>query len=446
MAFTKIKSDELKVGMFIDLNLSWFDHPFASSKFKIVDADTLAKVRLLKKLGGLEWDPEQSDVLETLPIDAPPIESGSQGEAPAEPSAEEQLQQEQRKALKQARSHINQAEKKVAMIGSRVRDLMPNLVSGNEAALAAATSIAGEVTDELSRDPDAVMQLINVPTGNEYFFTGHAINVTALSVMLAKAAGLDAAMVRDIGAGAFLHDIGVTRLPKQLSLKTSPLNGPEAGLYREHVKKGMAVVDGIAKIPDVVRNIIRFHHEHCDGSGYPFKLKESNIPLEAKIVAIANRYDNLCNPRNHGKPLPPSVAVKQMFSKERAWYSSKLLDLFIRSLGVYPPGSLVELSDGRTAIVVKANPDSPLKPAVIVYDPLVERATAVPIDLNAQSSIAIVKSYLLADVPKAISGYLVMSSQTSYFLMSSDETYAIAEGVKIQNSFDPGAGSACLVN
>lgn len=320
---------------------------------------------------------------------------------------------------------------------------MPNLSSGNEAALQSAAAIANEVTDELTRDPSAAMQLINVPTGNDYFFSGHAINVTALSVMLANAAGLDQQMVHDIGAGAFLHDVGITRLPKQLTLKPSPLNGPELGLYREHIKKGVAIVEGASELPEAVLNVVRYHHEHCDGSGYPLGLKEASIPIEAKIVAIANRYDNLCNPRNHGTPIAPSRAIKQMFSKERNWYSPKLLDLFIRALGVYPPGSLVELSDGRTAIVVRANPSSPLSPSVIVYDPLVERSAAVPMDLAVAKDLTITKNYLLSEVPKAVSGYLVMSSQTSYFLMSSSE-HAMAEGVKIQSAMDLSAGA--LVN
>ena len=431
MALQFIDKADLKEGMYVHLNLSWFEHPFASAKFKITDAGMLAKVKALRKLRNAEWDPERSDVRETMAEDVVEL---SREDIDAMEAAEV-AKVAARNQLKASRSRLNLAEKKVSELSQRVRDLMPNLISANEVALSAASTIANEVTEELTRDPNAVMQLINVPTGNDYFFSGHAINVTALSVMLARATDMDNEWVRDIGVGAFLHDLGIMRLPKQLSLKPNELSGPEQALYHEHVRKGAQMVEGTENASLIAINIIRYHHERCDGTGYPYQLVAADIPVEAKVVAIANRYDNLCNPRNGGTPLSPSAAVKQMFGKERAWFAPNLLDRFIRALGVYPPGSLVALSDDRTALVVEANPNAPLRPSVVVYDPTVERTQAVPIDLNEHHELTIARSFLLDELPKAITGYLVLSSQTSYFLTASVEEEILQAGMIVSQGF-----------
>lgn len=115
------------------------------------------------------------------------------------------------------------------------------------------------------------------------------------------------------------------------------------------------------------------------------------IPLPARIVAIANRYDNLCNPTHGRKALNPSAALKVIFAKERHLYDTNLIDRFVKCLGIYPPGTFVLLNNDQVGVVSRSNPRSPLKPQVVVYDPFIERRKAIPVNLHLRPELKIVK-------------------------------------------------------
>ncbi|WP_170272596.1 HD-GYP domain-containing protein [Litorivicinus lipolyticus] len=426
MSLPKIAKGELKVGMYVDLGLSWFDHPFASARFKITDAATLAQIQALRKLSTVTWDPDKSDLdkaAESGPADDVQEAAAVISNADADADA--------RDALKSQRSALNKTESKVRLLNQRVRNLMGNLTSGSEIAIAAAGDIAGEVTDDLVSDPNAVMQLINLSAGDDSSFGRHAINVTAMSVMLARAAELDDAQVHSIGLGAFLHDIGTTRLPKSLTLKKSELNAPESRLYQEHCRIGLEIMGDNAAA--IVRQIIACHHERCDGKGSPRGLGADKIPVAAKIVALANRYDHLCNPSHGRAPLAPSDAIKYLFAKERAHFDKRLLDLFVKCLGVYPPGTLVGLNNDQIGIVVQSNPAAPLKPLVVVYDPVVKRTDAVPLDLSAHGALSVERSYVVDQLPDVISSYLALSARTHYYLVSAVDSEILAAGERLRD-------------
>lgn len=439
MPFKSIAKGDLKVGMYVELNLSWFDHPFPSSKFLIKDQATLKTILGLKKLGdGLQWDPERSRIQLESESDPDPTPKPMPLLTPVEQTALD----EGRAQMQQARRQINQAERKVAELGGRVRNLMPNLTSASEVALEAAADIAAEVCSDLVSDPNAVMQLINVSTGDDSYFARHAINVTALSVMLARASNFDEEFIEGLGVGAFLHDIGVTRLPASVYKKKIKLSLPEQRLYDEHAKLGAKMTSD--HLPRVGLDVVKFHHARWDGSGLPAGLKGEDIPLAAQIVAIANRYDNLCNPRSGQGALSPSAAVKFMFSKERAHYNPRLLDSFIRCLGVYPPGTMVALSDDQTGVVVTSNPDAPLSPRVVVYDPMVERRDAVPLDLTQPDMPTITGSYRLDQLPDVVGAYLALSAKINYYLVSAvdKEIMTAGEQLKKQLGIEPDSAKA----
>lgn len=421
MSLKSIAKTDLTVGMYIELNLSWFDHPFASSRFLIRDAATLNAVQRLKTLGdSLQWDPEKSQ-LERASLPVP--EARPQ---PALTPAQVEQRQTEQEVLRAARSSVNAAERKVLEFGHRLRQLMPNLTSGAALAFDAAADIAQEVSRDLASDPDAVMQLINVNTGDHGYFERHAINVTALSVMLARAAQLPEDQIVEVGLGAFLHDIGVARLPGHVVHKKGPLSLPEERLYQEHVAHGTRIAG--EGLPGNALDVIAYHHAHWDGTGQPAGLSGEQIPTSAQVVAIANRYDNLCNPRSGIQGMAPTDAIKQIFRKERQRFNPRLIDLFIRCLGIYPPGTMVGLSDDRTAVVVASNPEAPLKPTVVVYDPMIERNQASPLCLDASGQPSITHSYAMCDLPDAVGAYLALSSRMHYYLAASVDQEVINAG------------------
>ena len=130
--------------------------------------------------------------------------------------------------------------------------------------------------------------------------------------------------------------------------------------------------------------------------------------------------------------MAPSEAVKFMFSKERAHYSPRLLDNFIRCLGIYPPGTMIGLSNDQTGVVVASNPSSPLAPRVVVYDPMVDRTDAVPLDLTLPDMPTITKSYRLEQLPDVVGAYLALSARINYYLVSSVDAEIMSAGQQLK--------------
>ena len=137
--------------------------------------------------------------------------------------------------------------------------------------------------------------------------------------------------------------------------------------------------------------------------------------------------------------LAPSDAIKFLFSKERAHFDKRLLDLFVKCLGIYPPGTLVGLSNDQIGIVVQSNPQAPLKPQVVVYDPVVKRTDAVPIDLSARDDVSIERSYVVDQLPDVISSYLALSARTHYYLVSAVDTEILAAGERLRDQAGKGS-------
>jgi hypothetical protein len=152
-----------------------------------------------------------------------------------------------------------------------------------------------------------------------------------------------------------------------------------------------------------------------DGSGYPRAIKGDATGVLARIVAIANFYDELCNPTSVAAALTPHEALSLMFAKQRAKFDPALLQVFIRCLGVYPPGTIVQLSNGVTGMVATVNTAKPLKPVVTIYDPDVPSDEAILVDLERESDLNVAKAIRPAQVPKEIYVYLSPRKRVSYY-------------------------------
>ena len=156
-----------------------------------------------------------------------------------------------------------------------------------------------------------------------------------------------------------------------------------------------------------------------DGSGYPRKLKGDAINILARIVAISNYYDELCNPHNILDALTPHEALATMFAKLRTKFDAKLLQVFVRCLGVYPPGTVVQLSNGSIGMVVTINTAKPMKPMVMVYDAAIPKEEAILVDLEGESDVNISKAIRPAQLPREIYNYLSPRKQISYYFDAS---------------------------
>jgi hypothetical protein len=157
------------------------------------------------------------------------------------------------------------------------------------------------------------------------------------------------------------------------------------------------------------------HHEMVDGSGFPLGLKGDSMSLPARILALVNRYDNLCNPANQNLALTPHEALAQIFAQAKSRFDAASLNAFIRLMGIYPPGSIVQLADDRFAIVLSVNSARPLRPHVIVHDPDVPKDEALILNLEQQPQLGIKRSLKPMHLPQAVLSYLSPRKRINYF-------------------------------
>jgi HD-GYP domain-containing protein (c-di-GMP phosphodiesterase class II) len=217
-----------------------------------------------------------------------------------------------------------------------------------------------------------------------------------------------------LGVGGLLHDIGLKEVPDKILRKTDALTQAERNFYEMHCEYGVTLGQRL-HLPPSVLSIIREHHELFDGAGFPAKLKGESIKLLSRIVSIANYYDELCNPLAIADALTPHESLSLMFAKLRGKFDPKLLQVFIRCLGVYPPGTIVQLSNGAIGMVATVNTARPMKPTVMVYDPDVPKNEAILLDMDRETEFNIAKAIRPAQVPREVYNYLSPRKRVSYY-------------------------------
>ena len=403
--------DELRVGMYIHLDGGWLAHPFPLSSFRIASPEQIATLRGLG-LARVRWVPERSD--------APPAETdaahpgaassptvaGAPAAAPAPPVVAPLPQPgvAQREALRRCERQHGEAARIWREAGE---------------ALASRPQQAGRTTEALTRatlakmlDGDEVG--LRLVSGGGDRAAAHALNVGVVSLLVARALGLSEDDLLDVGVGALMHDVGKHDLAER-HRHTDEHQGPaEQVTYREHVARGLAQGQRMTLSPGAL-TVIAQHHEHADGSGFPRQLTGDRMSLAARIVAVANRYDNLCNPASRVVAMTPHEAVATLFAQGRSCFDAGALNAFIRVVGVYPAGSLVQLTDDRYAMVVAVNSSRPLKPRVLVHDPKSLRQEALWIDLERAGDLGIRRSLPPARVPAAALSCLDPQPRVSYY-------------------------------
>ncbi|MEO4045459.1 HD domain-containing phosphohydrolase [Pseudomonas sp. CAU 1711] len=403
-----INPEQLCVGLYIHLDLSWWEHDFAFSNFKIKDEGQIAALRALG-LKQLRYEPSRSDC-PPLPLqeEAPPIEP----EAPP-PSPEEQARQARAAKLGALRKRLAEVDRTFVQASQRVKSLNQTLRSQPEEAVKQAGEVVRELVEALLGEDGAALHGINGKAADDAYV--HSLNVTVLSVMLGRQLGFDSEACHSLGLGALLHDIGKLEIPSKVLLKAEPLTRPEQQLLQLHCEFGVRRGHELM-LDDEVLRIIQEHHEFCDGSGYPKGLREASIGRLSRVVSLVNAFDNLCNPLDPRAALSPHEALALLFKQQRERFDEVALKAFIRCMGVYPPGSLVQLEDERYALVLAMHPSLPLRPTLILHEPSIPKAEALIVDLEQEPELAIARSLRPAQLPPEALEYLDPRQQLSYYV------------------------------
>ena len=404
--------DQLRVGLYVHLDMKWLDHSFAFSDFKIKSEDQLQEIRRMG-LKRVRYSPELSDA-HALPSahPEPAHEPEPVTPAPVEPT-QAMLAKHAMRAQDAAR-----IEKAFLDTAHTIRNIEKLLYNQPAEAVQQATQLITQMADAIFLAPELVIHVMGEEAeGEELYF--HSLNVTLLSMIVARDLKLPVEVASVLGLGALLHDMGRKEVPDKILRKTEPLTKAERNFYEMHCQYGVDMGQRL-QLPAAALAIIRSHHELFDGTGYPAKLKGDAISLLARIVVIANHYDELCNPSLIADALTPHEALSLMFTKLRDKFDPKLLQIFIRCLGVYPPGTLVQLSNSALGMVATVNTVHPLKPTVVVFDADIPKDEAILLDMAQEKDVTIMRALRPSQVPIEVHNYLSPRKRVSYYFGATD--------------------------
>ena len=329
-----------------------------------------------------------------------------------EASPELIAQRERRRRIAEQRSALQLCERQFAEAAQDCKQLTALVANKPAEARTQAEQLSKALVDKMLGAGELCIRLLTDAAGDKASL--HAMNVTVISLLMGRSFGLPESEMLDLGVGAMLHDIGKMELPDRVRHREDHFSGAEQRFYEEHVAHGVAHARKMGLSAGATL-VIAQHHEHADGTGFPLRLNSDRMTAAARIVALVNRYDNLCNPNLPAAALTPHESLSLLFAQGKSKFDTSILGAFIRMMGVYPAGSTVQLTDDRYAMVVGVNSTRPLKPRVLVHEPGVPRDEALILDLEAAQNLGIRRSVKPLQLPAPSLDYLAPRPRVAYF-------------------------------
>lgn len=410
-----IEPSQLVVGLYVWLDMPWDEHPFIANRFLVKTAKDVAVIQSLVTQGKLYYHPDKSSATPApVPEDPPSADdvARAQADEAALALAKEVKAMEADKKARQQRQKdsATRADRAWEQAARSTKDALLTLNRSPKSAGEMLSALSRETAAAISQGQNILLHLLGDKKEQGPQF--HALNVLTLCMLVGKKVGLSERELADLALGALAHDAGKVQVPPQI-LKTNQRKKHEEDFFRQHVMFSVQLASQSGVFSKEALSIVADHHEAVDGSGWPRSHQTSS--KAARILAVVNRYDNLCTPEAADAiPLMPAEALARMFRLEGKQLDTAILSALIKLLGVYPPGTVVQLSDGSLALVVAPGPDS-LRPQVLVYSPDVNKADAPTVELHNETDLKITEAIRPSTLPPDVFAWLNPQQRLSYF-------------------------------
>lgn len=366
----RIHVEQLRIGMHVhELCGSWMDHPFWRKGFLLDDPKDLKTI--------------QSTVIREAWIDTSKglDVQGGVDEKAIEAEIDTTLLQADSAGKKETRVDTAHEAARAVMICAKSRRAVTSMF--NEARMGKALDaeearpIVEEISASVLRNPGALIGLARLKDKDDYTYM-HSVAVCALMVSLARRLGLDDAQVREAGMAGLLHDVGKMMIPLEVLNKPGKLTDAEFDLVKSHPVEGHKMLLEGDSISDISLDVCLHHHEKVDGKGYPDRLANEQISLYAKMGAVCDVYDAITSERPYKKGWEPAESIRKMAEWSAGNYDPVVFQAFVKSIGIYPVGSLVRLESNRLAVIIEQSEKSLLTPKVKVFFSIRSNGRIVP--------------------------------------------------------------------
>jgi putative nucleotidyltransferase with HDIG domain len=359
----KIKVNDVRLGMYMhDICGSWMDHPFWKRSFKLTDEKDLIT---LKNCGVDEiW----IDTSLGMDVDTG-VTALLQNEE--ELNVENELKNIERSPQKNTVLVPLQVELIAAKkIHSKTKEAVISLFSdvrmGNAINLDEMVSLVEELNQSIKRNPSALISLSRLKDADSYTYL-HSVAVCILMIALGRQLGLKDSLLTQAGIAGLLHDIGKVFIPDEVLNKAGKLTDEEFNIVKTHPQKGWELLKKTSDVSDWVLDVCRHHHERVDGMGYPDKLSGEALTLFARMGAVCDVYDAITSNRCYKKGWEPAESIRKMAEWRNGHFDEVIFHAFVKTVGIYPTGTLLKLKSGRLGVVTDQTKNSLVKPIVTVF-------------------------------------------------------------------------------